>query len=119
MGYLVNAFFLNLFSKMNFPEILSWAFSTELAIINNFALNNIWTFKSDEIKGVVNIIKKFLQFNLTSVGALIIQTVLGTLGVYILGGEYRQLLLPFIVLFAVLPYNYFMYTRVIWKKKQV
>ena len=118
LGYLVNAFFLNLFSKMSFPEVVIWAASTELAIINNFALNNIWTFKNNEIKGGVNVIKKFLQFNLTSAGALIIQTVLGTLGVYILGGEYRQLLLPFIVLFVVLPYNYFMYTRVIWKKKQ-
>ena len=118
LGYLVNAFFLNLFSKMSFPEVVIWAVSTELAIINNFALNNIWTFKNNEIKGGVNVIKKFLQFNLTSAGALIIQTVLGTLGVYILGGEYRQLLLPFIVLFVVLPYNYFMYTRVIWKKKQ-
>ena len=116
-GYLINAFFLNFFSKSGFPEWGAWGLSTELAIINNFTWNNLWTFKSDEIKGLVNVLKKFLQFNLTSAGALIIQTVLGTIGVYFLGSDKRQLLLPFIILFVVLPYNYLMYTKVIWKKK--
>jgi len=99
-GYLINAFFLNFFSKSGFPEWSSWAL-----------------FKTDEIKGIANVIKKFLQFNLTSAGALLIQTVLGTLGVYFFGSTSRQLLLPFIILFVVLPYNYFMYTKVIWKNK--
>lgn len=117
VGYLINAFFLNLFGQNNFPEWLSWGMSTELAIINNFTWNNLWTFKSDEIKGIVNIVKKFLQFNFTSAGALLIQTVLGTIGVYFLGPEKRQLILPFIIVFVVLPYNYLMYTKVIWKKK--
>lgn len=117
IGYLINAFFLNFFGKNNFPEWASWGLSTELAIINNFTWNNLWTFKSDEIKGLVNILKKFLQFNLTSAGALIIQTVLGTIGVYFLGPDKRQLILPFIIVFIVLPYNYLMYTKVIWKKK--
>ncbi len=116
-GYLINAFFLNFFSKSGFPEWSSWALSTELAIVNNFTWNNLWTFKTDEIKGIANVIKKFLQFNLTSAGALLIQTVLGTLGVYFFGSTSRQLLLPFIILFVVLPYNYFMYTKVIWKNK--
>lgn len=118
-GYLINAFFLNYFSKTGFPEWSSWALSTELAIVNNFTWNNIWTFKTDEIKGISNVVKKFLQFNLTSAGALLIQTVLGTLGVSFFGSESRQLLLPFIILFVVLPYNYFMYTKVIWKKPAI
>ena len=117
VGYLINAFFLNFFSKSGFPEWASWGLSTELAIINNFTLNNLWTFKTDEIKGIGNIVKKFLQFNFTSLGALLIQTVLGTIGVYFLGPDKRQLLLPFIIVFVVLPYNYLMYTKVIWKKK--
>lgn len=117
VGYLINAFFLNFFGKNNFPEWAAWGLSTELAIINNFTWNNLWTFKSDEIKGLLNILKKFLQFNLTSAGALIIQTVLGTVGVYFLGPDKRQLILPFIIVFVVLPYNYLMYTKVIWKKK--
>lgn len=114
-GYLVNAFFLHIFSRLYFPEWLIWAGSTEMAIISNFTLNNLWTFKKKKISGFVKIIKKFLQFNLTSAGALLIQTVFGTLGTMIFGTEYRQLLLPIIIVFLVLPYNYFMYTHVIWR----
>lgn len=115
IGYLVNAFFLNLFSKIGLIEWASWAASTELAIISNFTLNNLWTFKSEKIRGLGKIFSKFLQFNLTSAGALIIQTSLGTLGVKFFGPESRQLLLPVIIVFAVLPYNYLMYNLVIWK----
>ncbi len=115
IGYLINAFFLSFFSRIGFPEWASWAASTELAIISNFTLNNIWTFKLEKIMGIGKILYKFLQFNLTSAGALIIQTSAGTLGVYLLGAQYRQLLLPIIVVFLVLPYNYLMYNLVIWK----
>lgn len=114
-GYLINAFFLNFFSNAGFAEWASWALSTEIAIVNNFTWNNLWTFKSDEIRGVLNLIKKFLQFNLTSAGALLLQTILGTIGVSLFGPNSRQLLLPFIILFVVLPYNYFMYNAVIWR----
>lgn len=115
-GYLVNAFFLYLFSKIGFREWVAWAASTELAIIANFSLNNLWTFRSEKISGGKKTFLKFLQFNLTSSGALLIQTGLGTLGVAIFGPQYRQLLLPFIVLFFVMPYNYFMANVVIWKR---
>jgi len=115
IGYVVNASFLSFFSKIGFQEWASWAASTELAIISNFTFNNFWTFKSDKISGSKKLVFKFLQFNLTSAGALVIQTAVGTLGVIIFGAQYRQLLLPFIILFLVLPYNYFMYNAVIWK----
>lgn len=117
IGYLVNATLLQLIANLNQPEWVAWGVSTEAAIISNFTLNNIWTFKTDKISGVTQVVKKFLQFNFTSAGALIIQTVAGTVGVNILGTQYRQILLPFIILFLVLPYNWFMYNKVIWKKK--
>jgi len=115
IGYLVNATSLWLFTKWNWPGIFAWGISTELAIINNFLLNNVWTFKSEKITGFVNLIKKFFQFNLTSVGALIIQIVFGNLSDFIFGQQYRQFARPFIIVFLVLPYNYFMYNVVIWK----
>ncbi len=115
LGYLVNAFGLAIFSKMNLPELMIWIFATELAVISNFILNNLWTFKSEKISGVLELVKKFLQFNGTSLGALAIQTLFGTLGVKFFGPDSRQILLPFIILFFVLPYNYFMYNVVIWK----
>jgi len=114
-GYLVNALGLYFFSRFDWPEPVIWAAATELAIINNFIFNNVWTFKSEKITGLGRLLYKFLQFNLTSTGALIIQTVVGTAGVFVFGPNSRQILLPFIILFLVLPYNYFMYNVVIWK----
>ena len=119
IGYVVNATTLQLFAAIWYwPEALAWALSTELSIISNFTFNNLWTFKTKQIRGVIQILKKFFHFNLTSAGALLIMTVAGTLGVKILGPQYRQILLPFIIVFLVVPYNYFMYTRVIWKSKK-
>lgn len=115
IGYLVNAFGLYIFGKTTFPEWAIWASATEMAIISNFVLNNIWTFKSEKIMGLTRITKKFIQFNGTSVGALLIQAIFGTLGVLAFGKGSRQILLPFIIVFLVLPYNYFMYNTVIWK----
>jgi len=115
-GYLVNASTLFLFSGiLKFPEWVSWGLSTELAVISNFIWNNLWTFKEVKIKGAKNVAKKFIQFNGTSIGALLIQTVVGTLGVKIFGPNYRQILLPFIIVFLIIPYNYTMYNIFIWK----
>jgi dolichol-phosphate mannosyltransferase len=114
-GYVVNASFLWLFTRQQLPGPLAWAFSTELAIINNFIFNNIWTFKSEKIQGIKQLLFKFFQFNLTSMGALIIQTTAGSASDYFFGAQYRQLALPVIIVFMVLPYNYFMYNAVIWK----
>lgn len=119
IGYIVNATTLQLFAAVwHWPEFLAWGVSTELSIISNFTWNNLWTFKAKKITGIRQILNKFFQFNLTSAGALLIMTVCGTLGVKLLGPQYRQILLPFIIVFLVIPYNYFMYTHVIWKIKK-
>ncbi len=117
IGYLVNAFFLHFISTKTNIEILAWALSTEIAIISNFLLNNLWTFRSERISGIAAYGRKFLQFNGSSVGALCIQAVLGTLGVMVFGSKYRELILPIIVVGVVMPYNWYMYNRFIWKRK--
>jgi dolichol-phosphate mannosyltransferase len=109
---------LRILRGLGFNETLSWALSTEVAIVNNFIFNNIWTFKDQEIKGLSQTIFKFLQFNLTSVGALLIQSIAGPIGVKWVGVEYDGLVLAFVVLFLVLPYNFTMYNLVIWRKKK-
>ncbi len=114
-GFLVNFGFLRLFRSLGLSEILSWLFSTELAIINNYVFNNLWTFSKEKIGGVKNTLVKFLQFNLTSAGALAIQSVFGPLGVKLVGVKYDALVLAFVVIFLVLPYNYLMYNLIIWK----
>ncbi|MEK7472734.1 MAG: glycosyltransferase [Patescibacteria group bacterium] len=118
-GFVVNYITLRIFRNLGFTETLSWAFSTELAIINNYIFNNIWTFKEDEIKGIKQTILKFFQFNLTSAGALLIQSIAGPFGVKLVGVQYDALVLAFVVLFLVMPYNFAMYNLVIWRKKKV
>jgi dolichol-phosphate mannosyltransferase len=117
-GFVVNYVALRILRNYGLTETLSWVFSTEVAIINNYIFNNIWTFKDQEIKGLKQTIFKFLQFNLTSAGALLIQSVAGPIGVRLVGVQYDALVLAFIVLFLVLPYNFTMYNLVIWKKKK-
>lgn len=116
IGYLINAILLQVVAVTTHSEVLAWLISTELAICSNFTLNNLWTFKSDKISGLSMLLKKFIQFNFTSLGALIIQTVAGV-GLVYLTHLNRQILLPFIIVFLVLPFNWTMYNRVIWKKK--
>lgn len=68
-GTVVDFIFYNLFILLlGFAPATAKAFSTEIAIVNNFAWNNIWTFKYRQTS--TNIWQKFLIFNLVSLGGL-------------------------------------------------
>ncbi len=99
----------------------SWAaaLSAELAIISNYLLNNFWTFSGDKITNPFKLIYKFLQFNLTSFGAVIIQFVVIGLATLLLGDTtlIRQLALVFSIGALIIPYNWIMYNLFIWKNK--
>ncbi len=115
VGFVVNYVFIRVFRQINLSETFAWLFATELAIISNFAWNNLWTFSEKKIAGVKNIVAKFVTFNVTSAGALVIQSIFGPLGVKLVGEQYTVLVLAFVVALMVLPYNYLMYNLVIWK----
>lgn len=114
-GFVVNWVLLRVVRSAGAPEMVAWALSTEAAILSNFTFNNIWTFKKEKISGLKGLMYKFLQFNFTSAGALIIQSIAGPIGVGLIGKQYDFVVLAFVVAFLVLPYNYFMYNVVIWK----
>ena len=117
IGFIINAFFLNFFSNfMSAPW--PWTLSAEVSIVSNFTLNNLWTFKSRQISGQEKLIKKFLEFNLSSAGAIVIQSIFGTLAEFIFGPGNKTLYLAVIIVFLVLPYNWTMYNLVIWRKKK-
>ncbi|HBC72820.1 MAG: Glycosyltransferase [Candidatus Amesbacteria bacterium GW2011_GWB1_47_19] len=89
----------------------------EMAIISNFSLNNLWTFREYRIAGS-KIIFKFLQFNLTSFIALGIQYTVLKIGEDVAQGS------PFVIQFfffgaliLVLITNYIIYNKIIWKTK--
>lgn len=95
----------------------STAIATELAIISNFTLNNIWTFKEKKITNITGLISAFLKFNLTSAAAIVIQPFVVGQSVIFFGDTslVRLLALVFALVFVVTPWNYTMYNLFIWK----
>jgi len=102
---------------MTTPASWSAALGAEMAIISNFTLNNIWTFKEKRITELGKLISKFLAFNLTSLGAIVIQFVVIGGAVLLLGDTVwvRQGALVFAIIALIVPYNYAMYNLFIWK----
>ena len=110
-----------------FPYQLSYFFSVEMAVISNFIWSNLWTF-SDRQLSLPRIPGKFIQFNIASAGSIIIQQLLAFAGeTYI--GFIPLFTLPIIsfnvdtgLMYAVLGillgmfWNFFAYSRIIWKK---
>lgn len=97
----------------------------ETAILSNFILNNLWTFgDTKEIKEQGSFFKRLFKFNLASLGAIGIQGVVVYFAVQTLGEHLLILgfnvptsmiiLVPTIIL-LVIPLNYFIYNKVIWK----
>lgn len=119
IGYLVNALGLEVFFRLGFSPGIAAAIGAEFAIISNFTLNNLWTFREVKITRPLQILWKFFHFNLTSAGAIVIQGVVVGVGTAIFGAEWRQLILPIAVVFFVIPYNYTMYNVFIWKTWKV
>jgi dolichol-phosphate mannosyltransferase len=113
-GYIINAISLEYMQGVTNIEALSWTISTELAILSNFTFNNLWTFRSHTRDYVSSVFGRLIKFNSSSIGALIIQVVVGTLGVYLLGDQFRQIILIFTSFLIVPFYNWYMYNNHIW-----
>mgnify|MGYP001585330868 FL=1 len=90
-------------------------FGAFLAIIANFWGNNLWTFAHKRIRGWEKLLRKFTHFLATSIGAVIIQAVVVSGGVLVFGDAAWFVLMVFAIVFLVIPYNYFIYHRFIWK----
>lgn len=101
---------------MTTPASWAAALGAELAIMSNYTLNNFWTFKEKKITAPVLFVRKFLEFNFTSLGAVFIQ--FGVIGGAVLifsdTAIIRQLALVFSVAFLIVPYNYVVYNLFIW-----
>jgi len=115
IGYIINAVGLEVFYRLGATPALAAAGGAELAIISNFTLNNLWTFKEKKITKLGKLISKFLQFNFTSIGAIIIQAVVVGIGTRFFGEGVRQIMLIIAIGFFVIPYNYAAYNILIWK----
>jgi putative flippase GtrA len=140
-GYVVNAASLEFFRQLGFtgsiaayfgqfPHLSRFAllssqsawsagFAAEIAILSNFLLNNFWTFSTHTIKSPLSFIGKLLQFNLTSFGGIVIQFFVIGLATRIFDDTalVRGVALVFAIVFLIIPYNWTIYNRLIWRVK--
>jgi len=128
IGALVQLSTLQLF-RSYFPYQLAYFLSVEMAVISNFIWSNLWTF-ADRKLSLPQIPLKFIQFNLASGGSILIQQGLAFVGETFIG--LRPLFsLPVVnyvidsgLVFAVVGillgmfWNFFAYSRLIWKAKR-
>lgn len=133
IGFIVNTIGLELFVFLGLRPSISGMLGAEMAIISNFTLNNLWTFAAKKIVSLKKAPIKFLQFNLTSVGAIIIQGAIIELGTLLFGNLMNQLFsglftplwgnegYRFFYIMGIgfgMIWNYFAYTTFIWKTRK-
>jgi glycosyltransferase involved in cell wall biosynthesis len=117
IGTIVQLVFFNIL-RLSLALSLAQNIAIELAILSNFILNNIWTFKEDKFrfKELKKLFVGFIKFNVLSLGSIILQTITLLGGVFLLGRSFLiENLLVLIGILLGLIWNYLMYTRVVWK----
>lgn len=125
-GFIINKLGLDFFAKhiskiiteVGPRNTLANAMAAEFSIVSNFALNNAWTFKNEKMSFGRRLIKKFAAFNASSIisGIVLPSLIIGT-GTHHFGDQYRTLFLIIGVACVTVPLNWFVYNKVIWKKK--
>jgi dolichol-phosphate mannosyltransferase len=93
--------------------------SAEVAILNNFLWNDLWTFRdlSGKQKGVRQRLKRFLKFNLICLGGLILNVLLINLLFNVFGvNEYLSKL---IAIAAVTLWNFWLNLKLSWRVTDV
>lgn len=124
VGTLVDFFFYNLFiTFLGLRPATSKGISTEIAILNSFSLNNIWTFRKRKTKNTFW--RKLLLFNFVSLGGLIIGVLIvkilhniyadGVVNIGLVKIQYYQLYF-FATIPPVMVWNFLMNHFVTWKK---
>ncbi|MBI3576772.1 glycosyltransferase family 2 protein [Candidatus Gottesmanbacteria bacterium] len=114
IGFIINTIVLEAAVRSGFHPAVGSAVGAELAIISNFFLNNAWTFGNRKIIGA-KIVGKFLQFNSTSIGAILLQAGTVFVGTHLLGISTYRWFYVLGVGFGLM-WNYIMYSKVIWRK---
>jgi dolichol-phosphate mannosyltransferase len=126
VGFIINflglRFFNGAYKSLPLPigviNFLANATASEISIVSNFIFNNLWTFKSERITKVSQILSKFVAFNLSSiVGGILVPSLIIGLGTQVFGDAYRYLFLVLAVFGFTVPYNWFVYNKFIWKTK--
>jgi len=125
-GFVINLLGLKIFSNYMKPLSLEVgvrngianALASEISIISNFIFNNLWTFSGQKLSLGKHMLKKFAAFNLSSIfGGILVPTLIIALGTQIFGDDTKTLFLVLAVFGFTVPFNWFVYNTLIWKKK--
>lgn len=111
------------------PQVWATTISGEAAILTNFTLNNVWTFSDTKnVKERGSFLARLFKFNVSSLLSIGIQTLAVYIAVKILGEKITVLgftahtslviLFPTIII-LVIPLNYFIYNKIIWKTQKL
>lgn len=111
MQSLIYAYF-----KSTIHPSLAISIGAELAIVNGYIWNNKWTFKDRKINE--NKFKKFIQYNLGSLGSLMIQAVTVGIGTFFFGrSQVTDWFFACLGIGIGLIWNFLFYSKIVWKKK--
>ena len=126
VGTVVDFFFYKVFiNALGFPPATSKGISTEIAIINNFVLNNFWTFRYRKTK--TNFWQKLGIFNFVSlggltIGVLIVKFLHTTYGDGFVDIGFRKIAYNNFYFFATIPpvmtWNFLMNHLITWRNQE-
>ncbi|MFC1727713.1 glycosyltransferase [Patescibacteria group bacterium] len=108
------------FLRLSLEPAVANTVAVGAAIISNFTLNNVWTFKESKIAffDFKKLLPKFMIFIMISFGSLLIQFLVMKVGVALLGrGFIIENGLVAVGILIGLIWNFTMYKKLIWKTK--
>lgn len=128
-GFILQFVSVYVFILLGVKQFVAAMLGGEIAILWNFLINNKWTFKdTKQISQNSNLWKRLVKFNVASLASIGLQGVVVYFAVKILGEKLKILnftlhtsiavLFPTIIL-LVIPMNYVIYNRFIWKTHQL
>lgn len=85
LGFIINTIGLTLGVRLGLCPSIAGPLGAEMAIFSNFIFNNVWTFADKKITDPGVLIPKFIQFNLLSLGSVLIQFIFLKIGEIIFG----------------------------------
>lgn len=106
-GVVINSMVLWLLVHNSLPLLAASPLATEVAIINNFILNDRWTFRTSHLGGTW---RRFARFNAVALGGMVITVGLLSLFVHLL----PLLVANVLAVGGALAWNYIINTRWTW-----
>lgn len=128
-GFIVQLIIIDICIRLGVEQFVASMLGGEAAIISNFLLNNMWTFSDTKsIKEKGGFFRRLVKFNTASLGSIGIQGLVTYVAVRLLGETVillgysihtaKIILFPTII-FLVIPLNYMVYNKVIWKTQKL